>query len=261
MPFITRGVVKIHYEVEGEGSPLLLHAGGVGDLESWRLAGYVEALRSEHRLILMDHRGHGMSDKPRDPIAHRIEEYRDDVRAVLDAAGCDCAIVVGYSDGSKVGAALADSSPGRVFALVDIDGLEPRDLTDPKSLDRQRRHELAQLVRQRGWADAARAWARDEGYRGPESIVQNMAATDPEMFALELDQWRQWDGPASVLRRLRVPVLLLQAERSYSGEDREAMRQMNPRSRTRLLPGVGHLGAFGSVDLVLPPLREFISTL
>jgi len=183
------------------------------------------------------------------------------VRAVLDAVGGARTIFVGFSDGSKVGATLAESDPGRVFALIDIDGFEPRDLTDPKSRDRQTRSELAQLIRQHGWAEAARAWAKDEGYRGPESIVENMAATDPEMFALELEQWTQWDGPASVLRRLRVPVLLLQAERSYSEEERRAMTQMNPRSRSRVLPGVGHLGAFVSVDLVIPHLREFLSTL
>ncbi len=261
MPFITQGGVRIHYEVEGEGSPLLLHGGGAGDMELWRLAGYVDALGAKHQLILMDHRGHGTSDKPRDPAAHRIEDYREDVRSVLEAVGCDRVIFVGFSDGSKVGAALADSDPARVSALIDIDGLEPRDLSDPESRDRKQRYELAQTIRQHGWTDAVHAWAKDEGYSGPESVVENMAATDPEMFALELDQWRQWDGPASVLRRLRVPVLLLQAEQSYSEEDREAMRQMNPQSRSRLLVGVGHLGAFGHADLVIPPLREFISTL
>lgn len=261
MPFVGRKGVKIHYEVEGDGSPLLLHPGAAGDLETWRLAGYVNALRSEHRLILMDHRGHGTSDKPRDPSAHRIEEYHDDVLAVLDAAGCDRVVFVGYSDGSKVGATLAESDPDRVFALIDIDGLEPRDLTDPMSRDRQVRHDFAQIVRQHGSADVFRAAAKRQDYHGPESFLENMAATDPEMYALELEEWRQWSGPASVLRRLTVPVLLLQAERSYSEEDRDAMRQMNPRSESRLLPGVGHFGAFASVDLVIPLLREFLSTL
>lgn len=261
MPFVTRNGVKIHYEVEGDGSTLLLHAGAAGDLESWRLAGYVDALRPEHQLILMDHRGHGTSDKPRGPMAHRIEEYHDDVRAVLDAVGCDRVVFVGYSDGSKVGATLAESNPGRIFALIDIDGLEPRDLTDPMSRDRQQRYDLAQLVRQRGLTDVLLAAAKIQDYRGPESFLENIAATDPEMFALELEEWRQWNGPASVLRRLRVPVLLLQAERSYSKEDRDAMQKMNPRSKSRLLAGVGHFGAFTSVNLVIPLLREFLSTL
>lgn len=261
MPFVDRQGVKIHYEVEGDGSPLLLHPGAAGDLESWRLAGYVNALRSEHRLILMDHRGHGASDKPPDPKARRIEEYHDDVLAVLDAAGCDRVVFVGYSDGSKVGATLAESNPGRVFALVDIDGLEPRDLTDPMSRDRQVRHDFAQIVREHGLADVFRAAAERQDYRGPKSFLENMAATDPEMYALELEEWRQWNGPASVLRRLKIPVLLLQAERSYSEAEREAMRRVNPRSQSRLLPGVGHFGAFASVDLVIPCLREFLSTL
>ncbi len=137
MPSVQRNCVRIHYEVEGEGSPLLLHAGAAGDLEGWRLAGYAEALRAEHRLILMDPRGHGHGDKPRDPAAHRIEQHRDDVRAILDAAGSDRVTFVGYSDGLKVRAALAESDPGRVSALIDIDGLEPRDPTEPKSQDRQ----------------------------------------------------------------------------------------------------------------------------
>jgi pimeloyl-ACP methyl ester carboxylesterase len=261
MPFTARAGVKIHYEAEGEGSPLLLHPGAVGDLESWRLAGYVHSLRSEHRLILMDPRGHGGSDRPREPAAHRIEQYRDDVRAVLDAARCDRAIFVGYSDGSKVGAAFAESDPDRVVALLDIDGLEPRDLTDPKSRDRQQRYELAQTVRQHGCAVVVRALAKEGGSPCPDSVIENFAATDPEMLALELEQWREWNGPASVLRRLRTPVLLLQAERSYSEEDRDEMRRMNPLSQSRVLPGVGHLGAFASVDLVVPLLRAFISTL
>ena len=169
---------------------------------------YVNALRSEHRLILMDHRGHGASDKPPDPKAHRIEEYHDDVLAVLDAAGCDRVVFVGYSDGSKVGATLAESNPGRVFALVDIDGLEPRDLTDPMSRDRQVRHDFAQIVREHGLADVFRAAAERQDYRGPKSFLENMAATDPEMYALELEEWRQWNGPASVLRRLKDPGAL-----------------------------------------------------
>ncbi len=81
------------------------------------------------------------------------------------------------------------------------------------------------------------------------------------MLALELEQWTEWEGPASVLRRLRVPVLLLQAEQSYSEEDRDAMARLNPRSKSRLLPGAGHMGAFASSDLVIPLLREFLSAL
>ena len=65
MPVITASDgVRVYYEVEGDGPPLLLiHGFGQGG-ERWRGAGYVEALRDGHRVIVVDLRGHGRSDKP-----------------------------------------------------------------------------------------------------------------------------------------------------------------------------------------------------
>lgn len=261
MPFTTRNGVRIHFQTEGNGPSLLLHAGAVGDGESWRLAGYVRALRPDFHLILMDPRGRGKSDRPRGPGAHRIEEYREDVRSVLDELHRDRAVLVGASDGSKVCAAFAEKYPERVAALIDIDGLEPRDLTDPDSRDRASRLELAQAARKGEFPALFRQYAKDSGYTGPESVIENLATTDPEMIALDMEAWREWEGPASVLRRLEVPVLLLQAEKSYSTEEREAMARMNPRSEVRVIPDVGHVVACLTPDLVVPHLRSFLSKL
>jgi pimeloyl-ACP methyl ester carboxylesterase len=122
MPTVIRNGVVIYYELEGEGSPLVLHTGAGGDMAMWRLAGYADGLRDRHRLILIDHRGHGKSSRPADVRSHWIEEYRDDVLAVLDATDSRRAAFVGYSYGAKVGYALAEAFPERVSALIDLDG-------------------------------------------------------------------------------------------------------------------------------------------
>src|SRR4051812_9895736 len=73
MPYVTNDGVRIHYAVEGDGPPLLLHHGFTIDLTAWYAWGYVDALKEEYRLILIDARGHGASDKPHDPAAYEMD--------------------------------------------------------------------------------------------------------------------------------------------------------------------------------------------
>ena len=84
MPFTDNNGIKIFYELEGEGYPLVLHL-GLGDIhEGWRRRGYVEVLEDKYSLILMDARGHGRSGKPHAPESYGMEYMVSDVTAVLD---------------------------------------------------------------------------------------------------------------------------------------------------------------------------------
>ncbi|MEE8353494.1 MAG: alpha/beta fold hydrolase, partial [Dehalococcoidales bacterium] len=71
MPYCENDGVKIHYEVEGDGPDLMMIHGFAANLEAnWRMPGVAGALRDENRLIMMDCRGHGESDKPTDPAMY-----------------------------------------------------------------------------------------------------------------------------------------------------------------------------------------------
>ena len=119
MSFITSGGVRIHYSIEGSGPPLLLlHGlGASGDL-NWRIPGWVAALRAKHRLILVDHRGHGESEKPHHAAAYSIEQMAADALAVLDAEGVRETAVVGYSMGSMIAMDLLLNAPSRFTSAV-----------------------------------------------------------------------------------------------------------------------------------------------
>src|SRR4051794_27173214 len=106
MPSVTNDGVRLRYEVVGSGPPLLLHPGIASCAEDWEGDGYVAALRDRYRLVLLDPRGQGQSDKPRDPAAYTLAHRVADILAVLDAAGVDRAHVWGYSMGSWIGFAL-----------------------------------------------------------------------------------------------------------------------------------------------------------
>jgi pimeloyl-ACP methyl ester carboxylesterase len=69
MPYTTNQGIRIHYQLEGAGPPLILHHGFTASLEAWYDWGYVDALQHDYRLIVVDARGHGGSDKPHDPTA------------------------------------------------------------------------------------------------------------------------------------------------------------------------------------------------
>ena len=86
MPYTTHQGVRLHYQVEGEGPPLVLQHGFTDSLQTWYELGYVEALQRDYRLILVDARGHGHSDKPHDPDAYAMAVIVGDIVAVLGTA-------------------------------------------------------------------------------------------------------------------------------------------------------------------------------
>ncbi len=57
MAQVVSGGIRIHFEVEGSGTPLVLLHGLADTLDGWRDAGWVGALRNLHRLVLIDARG------------------------------------------------------------------------------------------------------------------------------------------------------------------------------------------------------------
>ena len=109
---------RIAYELVGEGAPLLLFHGSGASGAVWSALSYVDALRDEHQLILIDARGHGHSEKPTTIDSYAMERLVGDVIAVLD--DCDLAetAYLGYSLGGRVGFGLAIRAPERVRALI-----------------------------------------------------------------------------------------------------------------------------------------------
>ena len=78
----------------------------------------VAALKPKYRLVLIDARGHGQSDKPHDPPSYTPEKFASDIVAVLDDLGMKTAAYWGYSHGGWIGFALARHALDRVACFV-----------------------------------------------------------------------------------------------------------------------------------------------
>jgi pimeloyl-ACP methyl ester carboxylesterase len=112
--YATNGPVRLAFDVEGEGPPLLLVHGLGYCRAGWGPAAAL--LRERFRVIRFDNRGVGDSDAPRGPYS--VGAMTGDALAVLDAAGVARANVLGVSLGGLVAQTLAASEPERVDRLV-----------------------------------------------------------------------------------------------------------------------------------------------
>lgn len=124
--YARSGDVHIAYQVFGEGDlDIVLVPGFVTHVELiWEAepsARFLEALGSFARVINFDRRGSGLSD----PVsqAPTLEERMDDVRAVMDAAGSERAVLMGISEGVPMSILFAATYPDRVQALVCYGGM------------------------------------------------------------------------------------------------------------------------------------------
>src|SRR5215469_689121 len=201
MPYARNGSVRIHYEVEGEGPALVLQHGFSESVIDWYESGYVNALKTDYRLILIDARGHGASDKPHDPDAYVLSRRVGDVAAVLDALDIAQALFWGYSMGGWIGFGIAKYAKERIRALV-IGGQHPyaRNMAS-----------LRQMV-QRGIAHGGAAFvAAMEEMFGPESAErkERLVSADLEAY-LALAQDRP--GLEDILPTMLMPCCL------YAGE-------------------------------------------
>ena len=87
MPFANNQGTNIFYKVEGQGSPLVMMHGGLGNHEDFFDYGYVAALKETHQLILIDMRGFGQSDKPHQANGYTFKKMAEDIVAVMDDLG------------------------------------------------------------------------------------------------------------------------------------------------------------------------------
>jgi len=112
--------LSIAYESVGQGEPVLLvHGFASSRAQNWRATGWYEALTGAgRRVIAMDCRGHGESDKPTDPALYDYMLMAGDVLTVLGAAGTGRADIMGYSMGGHLGLIVLMERPEVLRRLV-----------------------------------------------------------------------------------------------------------------------------------------------
>ena len=120
MPSFHNGNVEIAYLDEGEGDPIVLvHGFASSKSVNWVYPTWVSDLKKDgRRVIALDNRGHGDSEKLYDAADYEIAIMASDVIALLDHLGIQRADVMGYSLGSRMTAILAREQPQRLRSAI-----------------------------------------------------------------------------------------------------------------------------------------------
>jgi pimeloyl-ACP methyl ester carboxylesterase/DNA-binding SARP family transcriptional activator len=262
--YARNGEVSLAYQVTGDGPSTLLYLPSyLSHLELNRewpaYASFLDGLAGIGRLVVMDKRGMGLSDRlPPAPSGERVA----DVLAVLDATGTDRALVVGSSEGAAIGLELAVGHPDRVSGLV-LFGAAPTVNRDSYQIGTPReRYEQTLGEAHLRWGTgrslerfgpsaygdaAATAWyGRLERHAvSPGGLMQLM------QWAIELDY-------RDLLPEVALPTLVL--HRSADVVPIAGARYLAehiPGARFQELPGCDHLVWFGDAAAVVDAVAAF----
>ena len=117
--FTHDGLELAYFDV-GEGEPILLIHGFASTASvNWVHPGWLKTFgEAGYRVIALDNRGHGKSDKPHEPDRYHPGLMAGDAAALLDHLGIESAHVMGYSMGARISAFLALANPEKVRSLI-----------------------------------------------------------------------------------------------------------------------------------------------
>ena len=267
--YARSGDVNIAYQVLGEGPrDLVMVFGYVSNIEViWEeplLARFLTRLASCARLIVFDKRGTGLSD--RDTDMPSLEVRMDDVRAVMDAARSERAVLFGISEGGAMCMLFAATYPERCTGLILAGSYARRAWAadHPWGLSNEQFLAWIEAIR-RDWGSTlgveqrAPSMAADPAYREWWSRWGRLGAS-PRAAEMIVNLLRDIDV-RHILPTIRVPTLIIHTTKEVTVDVRDARYMAEHISGAKLveLPGADHLPWLANADVAFEEIAEFLT--
>jgi pimeloyl-ACP methyl ester carboxylesterase len=244
MPYVRNGNIRIHYQIEGSGQPLVMQHGFTDSLASWYDNGYVDLLKRDYLLILIDARGHGDSDKPHDTAAYAMEHRVADIVSVIDEILVSRAHYFGYSMGGWIGFGMAKHAPDRLRSLI-IGG------ADAAPRKREPHPLLTPEMMSRGAAAIPDAWDAPM----PPAMRERVLKNDMEAIrASRVDD----PGYEDILPTIAVPCLLLAGDKDPVYPAAKAHAAKIPHAKFVATQDLNHVGTLFRSDLMAAHITQFL---
>jgi class 3 adenylate cyclase/pimeloyl-ACP methyl ester carboxylesterase len=271
--YARSGELSIAYSISGSGPLDIVYVSNwtshVEETWAWPTYGrFVHRLGTLGRVILMDLPGCGLSDPVSLAELPSVEQWMDYVRVVMDAAGCDRAVLLGDGPATGLAVPLAATHPDRVAGLMLWGGFARihRSETYPIGIPEE--------VRETGIAWWLKRWGtgRQLELTGPELLDDPYEVE----WAARFERLSAPPGVARVFFRMiseldvreilpavRVPTLVMHraGDRWISPEHGRYLAERIPGARHVELPGNYHFPFHGDMDAVLAEMRAFLEAL
>lgn len=211
--------IKIYYETRGEGKPVLLLHGFIVNSSSWKHAAlYRDLLNSGYKVIVLDMRGNGKSDKPHDSLAYDNDAEAKDIMLLIDLLKINQYSVVGYSRGSIITARLLVFDKRIQDAVL---GGMGTDFTNPQ------------------WPRRIMFYHALRGDSVPElkGMVENVQKQKLDQVALAYLQRSQPSTSKKELSKISLPVLVISGIEDADNGSATELAKLLPNSTIATVPG------------------------
>jgi pimeloyl-ACP methyl ester carboxylesterase len=215
---------KIYYEVKGTGEPVLLVHGFIVNGQSWkRTALYNDLLAAGYKVIILDQRGNGFSDKPHDSTAYENDAEAKDIMALMKFLHIKNYSSVGYSRGSIIVSRLLVLDKKIKAAVMGGMGAE---FTNPQ------------------WPRRIMFYKALSGENVPEleAMVQNVKKQGLDQQALAYLQKAQPSSSKEELAKVKQPVLIICGDKDSDNGSAKELADLFHHSIYKIVPG-DHGGA------------------
>lgn len=269
--YARRGAIHVAYQITGSGSlDLVLISLWFSHLEArWEVPGFdhlLNRLGSFTRLISFDKYGVGLSDPAPVGSLPPLEEWMDDVRAVMDAAGSKRAALLGAGDGGMMAATFAATYPERVSALVLANSTARMSTAPDYPIGiSPERVEMLERVTEQTWGRpdivtlTNPSLAHDDVGRDAFARLLRMAASPATALAvvrllLQVDV-------RHVLSAIQAPTLVVHRTDNVllSVENGRFLADHIPNARFVEIPGADYGLGVGDVDAMIDEVEEFLT--
>jgi pimeloyl-ACP methyl ester carboxylesterase len=256
MATLDRNGTKLFYEEAGDGDPSFVFVHG-WSCDHTYFAPQFDHFGKGHRVISVDLRGHGDSDKPEQD--YTVGCFTDDVVWLCAEVGARKPVVVGHSMGGAIVLDLAARYPDVPTAVVMVDAAPIAPLS-PQSREMMAAMVEAvkgpdHLVARRGMTGTMFLACSDAALK--DRITEDMLSTPQHVAASAIEQLLlNWDGEAAA-RALSVPALHIAAERPSN--DAAVLRALNPLILTAQTVGAGHFNQLEVPEQVNAMIERFVA--
>ncbi|MEO7211382.1 alpha/beta hydrolase [Mucilaginibacter sp.] len=211
---------KIYYEVKGEGFPVVMLHGFTGTAQGWKNGAlYGDLLKEGYKVILLDMRGNGHSDKPHTDAGYNNDAEAKDVMGLVTSLGIKKYNVVGYSRGSIITSRVMVLDK-RVHKAV-MGGMGA-DYTNPN------------------WERRIHAWKALAGDTTLHDVDDMMVWINKNPFdkvALAMQQKHQPSTSPAELAKVKIPVLLIDGTEDTTNGDVNDLKKLIPTATMAAVPG------------------------